>query len=150
MTKIEHYSGPAGQKRLAATLKKHELMGKNAAMAGAFAKQATIEEFAPGQIMLKQEGTDNHLFMILEGEVGIMVNGNQVATSGAGVPIGEMALVDPSGGRSASVIAIKDTVVARFSRPKFITLAKKYPSVWHAIARHLARHVRRHNASFKK
>jgi CRP-like cAMP-binding protein len=149
MTKLEHYTGSAGQKRLAATLKKHELMGKNAAMARAFAKQANVEEFSSGQTLLKQEGTDNHLYMILEGEVGIMVNGKQVATSGAGVPIGEMALVDPAGGRSASVVAIKDTVVARFSRPKFITLAKKYPLVWHAIARHLARHVRRHNKSFK-
>lgn len=150
MTKLEHYSGAAGQKRLATTLKRHELMGKNAAMARDFAKQADIEEFAPGQTLLKQDATDSHLFMILEGEVGIMVNGTQVATSGAGVPIGEMALVDPSGGRSASVVAIKDTVVARFSRPKFMTLAKKYPLVWHAIARHLSRHVRRHNASFRK
>ncbi|HVN27486.1 MAG TPA: cyclic nucleotide-binding domain-containing protein, partial [Candidatus Binataceae bacterium] len=97
----DHYTGTAGQKRLATTLKKHELMGKNAAMAQAFAKQATIEEFTGGQTLLKQDGTDNHLYMILEGEVGIEVNGNRVATSGPGVPIGEMALVDPRGGRSA-------------------------------------------------
>lgn len=149
MTKLDQFTGTAGQKKLAATLKKHELMGKNATMAAAFAKQATIEEFAEGQTLLKQEGTDNHLYMILDGEVGIEVNGNRVATSGAGVPIGEMALVDPAGGRSASVVAIKPTIVARFSRPKFITLAKKYPQVWHAIARHLARHVRKHNLRFK-
>jgi CRP/FNR family transcriptional regulator, cyclic AMP receptor protein len=149
MTKLDQFSGTAGQKRLATTLMKHELMGKNAAMAKAFAKQAIIEEFADGQTLLKQEGTDSHLYMILDGEVGIEVNGNRVATSGAGVPIGEMALVDPKGGRSASVVAIKPTVVARFSRPKFIALAKRYPQVWHAIARHLARHVRKHNLRFK-
>ena len=149
MTKLEQYAGAAGQKRLASALKKHELMGKNAAMATAFAKEATVEEFADGQTLLKQEGTDNHLFMILDGEVAIVVNGNRVAISGAGVPIGEMALVDPKGGRSASVVAIKDTVVARITRPKFLALAKKYPEVWHAIARHLSRHVRRHNARFK-
>lgn len=149
MTKLDQYAGPAGQKRLAATLKKHELMGKDAKMASAFAKQATVEEFSEGQTLLKQDGTDNHLYMILDGEVAIVVNGNRVATSGAGGPIGEMALVDPKGGRSASVIAIKNTMVARIPRPKFLALAKKYPEVWHAIARILSRHVRRHNARFK-
>jgi CRP-like cAMP-binding protein len=150
MTKLEQFTGPAGQKRLATTLKKHELMGKSSAMAAAFAKQATVEEFSEGQTLLKQDATDEHIYLILDGEVGIEVNGSRVATSGAGVPIGEMALVDPKGGRSASVVAIKPTVVARFSRPKFMTLAKKYPEVWHAIARHLSRHVRRHNLQYKK
>ena len=149
MTKREQYSGTAGQKRLAATLKKQELMGKNAAMANAFAKQATIEEFAEGQTLLKQEATDSDVYMILDGEVGIDVNGTRVTTSGPGVPIGEMALVDPKGGRSASAVALKPTVVARFSRVKFMALAKKYPQVWHAIARQLARHVRKHNSRFK-
>jgi CRP/FNR family transcriptional regulator, cyclic AMP receptor protein len=149
MTTLEQFTGTAGQKRLAKALKSHEIIGKNAAMARDFAKQATIEEFTDGQTLLEQHGTDTHLYMILDGEVAIEVNGNRVATSGPGVPIGEMALVDPEGGRSASVVAVRDTVVARIARPKFLTLAKKYPQIWHAIARHLARHVRRHNARFK-
>jgi CRP/FNR family cyclic AMP-dependent transcriptional regulator len=149
MTTLEQFTGTAGQKRLAKALKSHQIIGKNAAMARDFAKQATIEEFTDGQTLLEQNGTDTHLYMILDGEVAIEVNGTRVATSGPGVPIGEMALVDPTGGRSASVVAIRDTVVARIPRPKFLTLAKKYPEIWHSIARHLARHVRRHNARFK-
>jgi len=149
MSQLDQYTGTAGKKRLEKALKSHEIIGKNSAMARDFAKQAVIEEFSDGMMLLKQDASDNHLYMIVSGEVAIEVNGNRVATSGAGVPIGEMAIVDPKGGRSASVVAIKDTVVARISRPKFLTLAKKYPLVWHAIARHLARHVRRHNARFK-
>ena len=145
MSQLDHYSGTAGKKRLEKALRTHEIIGKDAAMARAFAKQAIVEDFPVGKTLLEQNASDSHLYMILEGEVAIEVNGNRVATGGPGVPIGEMALVDPKGGRSASVIAIKDTVVARISRPKFNALAKKYPEVWHSIARHLARHVRRHN-----
>jgi len=149
MSQLDQYTGTAGKKRLEKALKSHELISRNASLARDFAKQATVEEFANGATLLKQDAADSHLFMIIDGEVGIEVNGNRVATSGPGVPIGEMALVDPKGGRSASVVAIKNTVVARITRPKFLALAKKYPSIWHAIARHLARHVRRHNARFK-
>jgi len=149
MNSLDQYTGTAGKKRLEKALKAHEMIAKNSAMARDFAKQAVVEEFADGATLLKQDAKDNDLYMIIDGEVAIEVNGNRVATTAAGAPVGELAIVDPKGGRSASVVAIKDTVVARISRPKFLTLAKKYPSVWSAIARHLARHVRRHNARFK-
>ena len=149
MSQLEQYTGAAGKKRLEKALKSHEMIGKNAAMARDFAKYAAVEEFADGATLLKQDAKDNDLYMIVDGEVAVEVNGNRVATTGAGAPVGELAILDPKGGRSATVVAIKDTVVARISRPKFLSLAKKYPAVWSAIARHLARHVRRHNARFK-
>ena len=148
MSKLDHYSGGGGKQRLAAALESHEIIGHDEALARKFAERATVEEFARGKTLLHQNATDHHVYLILEGEVSIEVNGKRIATSGPGIPIGEMALLDPSGGRSASVVAIKDTIVARITQAKFEALATEYPQIWRAIARELARRVRRHNARF--
>jgi CRP/FNR family cyclic AMP-dependent transcriptional regulator len=148
MGKLDPFTGTEGKKRLAKALKSHELIGNDEALARKFAEQATVEEFSSGKTLLKQRATDKYIYLILDGEVSVEVNGKRVATSGPGVPIGEMALLDPSGGRSASAIAIKDTMVARITQAKFEALAKEYPQIWRGVARQLARHVRRHNARF--
>ena len=63
---------------------------------------ARIEEYKSRQTLLKQNASDKHVYLIISGEVSIEVNGKRIAISGPVVPIGEMALLDPSGGRSAS------------------------------------------------
>ena len=99
--------------------------------------------------MLKQNATDNEdVYLVLEGEVAVEVNGKRLTTSGPGALIGEMALLDPYGSRSASVIATTDTVVARIKHARFAALAKEYPQLWRVVAQELARRVRRHNAHF--
>jgi CRP/FNR family cyclic AMP-dependent transcriptional regulator len=147
MSKLDLFTGPEGKKRLAAALKSHEVVGNNAALARKFAELVTVEEFSSGKILLKQNTTDNEdVFLILEGGVAVEVNGKRIDTSGPGAPIGEMALLDPYGARSASVIAIEDTVVARIKHARFEALAKEYPQIWRSIAQELARRVRRNNA----
>ena len=146
MPKLDPFSGAEGKKRLAAVLKSHEVIGNHAGLARKFAEYAEVVEFPSGKTLLKQNTVDEDVYLILEGEVSIEVNGKRVATSSAGFPIGEMALLDPYGARSASVVAITDTVVARIKHARFEALAKEYPQIWRAVAQHLARHVRRHNA----
>jgi CRP/FNR family cyclic AMP-dependent transcriptional regulator len=146
MSKLDLFSGAEGKKRLAAALKSHDVIGNHGALARKFAEQAEVEEFSSGQTLLKQNATDQDVYLIIEGEVSVEVNGKRVATSGPGAPIGEMAVLDPYGARSASVIAITDTVVAHIKHARFEALAKEYPQIWRAIAQELARHVRRHNA----
>jgi CRP/FNR family cyclic AMP-dependent transcriptional regulator len=147
MSKPDLFTGAEGMKRLATALKSHEVIGNNAALARKFAEEVMVEEFPTGKTLLKQNATDNEdVFLIIEGEVSVEVNGKRIDTSGPGAPIGEMALLDPYGARSASVIAIKDTVVARIKHTRFEALAKEYPQVWRSIAQELARRVRRNNA----
>ena len=146
MSKLDPFTGAEGKKRLAAALKPHEVIGNHAGLARKFAEQATVEEFSSGKTLLKQNAIDEDVFLILEGEVAVEVNGKRIDTSGPGVPIGEMALLDPYGARSASVIAITDTVVARIKHSRFEALAKEYPQIWRAVAQELARRLRRANA----
>jgi CRP/FNR family transcriptional regulator, cyclic AMP receptor protein len=148
MSTVDQFTGPQGKQHLATALSSHEIIGHNEALAHKFAEEATVEEFKSGQTLLKQNAPDNHVYLIVNGEVAIDVNGKRVASSGPGVLIGEMALLDAQGGRSASAIALKDTVVARLTQAKFEALAREYPQIWRGIATQLARHVRRHNARF--
>jgi len=146
MSKLDPFTGAEGKKRLAAALKPHELIANHAALARKFAEQATVEELPSGKTLLRQNAIDEDVYLILEGEVAVEVNGKRIDTSGPGVPIGEMALLDPYGARSASVIAITDTVVARIKHSRFEALAKEYPQIWRAVAQELARRLRRANA----
>jgi CRP/FNR family transcriptional regulator, cyclic AMP receptor protein len=147
MAKLDPFTGTEGKKRLAAALKPHDLIGNNGTLARKFAEQANVEEFASGKTLIMQNATDSEdVYLVLEGEVAVEVNGKRLTTSGPGAVVGEMALLDPYGSRSASVIATMDTVVARIKHPRFETLAKEYPQIWRAVAQELARRVRRHNA----
>lgn len=56
-----------------------------------------------------------------------------------------MALIDPSARRSASVVAIEQTVVAKISEVSFRLLADKYPRVWQLIAVELGERLRERN-----
>ena len=145
MGKLDLFNGPEGKKRLATALKSHEIIDNHAVLARKFAEHATVEEYPAGTTLLKQNYPDEDVLLIIEGEVSVEINGKQIATSGAGAPIGEMAVLDPYGARSASVVAIADTVVARVKHSRFEALAKEYPQIWRAIARELARRVRRYN-----
>lgn len=147
MSKVDLFSGPEGKKRLAAALKAHDVIGNHAALARKFAEQAEVEEFSAGQTLLRQNATDQDVYLIIEGEVSIEINGKRVATSGPGAPIGEMAVLDPYGVRSASVVAITDAVVAHIKHARFEALAKEHPQIWRSIAQELARRVRRYNSS---
>lgn len=147
--KPDLFTGAEGKKRLAAMLKSHEVIGNVGVLARKFAEQVTVEEFSSGKTLLKQNATDNEdVFLILEGQVSVEVNGKRIETSGPGFLIGEMALLDPYGARSASVIAIEDTVVARIKHTRFEALAKEHPQIWRAVAQELARRVRRHNSRY--
>ena len=147
MAKLDPFTGPEGKKRLAAALKPHDLIDNNGTLARKFAEQAEVEEIPSGVTLLKQNATDSEdVYLVLEGEVAVEVNGKRLTTSGPGALVGEMALLDPYGARSASVITTMDTVVARIKPSRFEALAKEYPQVWRAVAQELARRVRRHNA----
>jgi predicted nucleotide-binding protein len=58
---------------------------------------------------------------------------------------GEMSLIDPRARRSASILAIEQTVVAKISEPTFTELAMQFPEMWRRLARCLADRLRKRN-----
>lgn len=99
-----------------------------------------------GETLIEQGGDDNDLFFLLSGMLDVVVNGRRVAKRGPGAHVGEMAAVQPSQKRSASVIAAEDSVVAQLPEPDFADIANRFPQMYRYIAQELARRLLQRNA----
>ena len=101
----------------------------DAKVAEQIAEKAIIRKFSKGDVLIEQNATDRDVFFLLSGEVEIEVDGQITATRKTPRSVGEMAAVDPSERRSATVIAKTDTVVvARVEYRDFNTLCDQFPS----------------------
>jgi CRP/FNR family cyclic AMP-dependent transcriptional regulator len=60
--------------------------------------------------------------------------------------VGDMALIDVSALRSATVRARTETITARVEEPAFTRIAKKFPHIWRALALELARRLNERGA----
>ena len=89
------------------------------------------------------EGTGGvAFFFILEGETSVSVAGEEVATLKSGDYVGELALLDPEGPRSATVTAKTDVVLAAMSAWQFRPFVLAHPDVAWMLLQRLARRLR--------
>jgi CRP-like cAMP-binding protein len=89
------------------------------------------------------EGTGGvAFFLILEGETSVSVGGEEVATLKQGDYVGELALLDPEGPRSATVTAKTDVVLAAMSAWQFRPFVLAHPQVAWMLLQRLARRLR--------
>jgi CRP/FNR family transcriptional regulator, cyclic AMP receptor protein len=142
---INRYKGTSGQRLLIdAILQQPIIYGKND-IATKLAPFSELISYDPGQLIIKQDDTDNDLYLIVVGQVSVVVHGREVAQRTAGEHVGEMSLIDPMQYRSASIIALKPCVVAKLSEELFSGLAIEYPELWRGIARELGNRLRQRN-----
>jgi len=89
------------------------------------------------------EGTGGvAFFFILEGETSVSVAGEEVATLKRGDYVGELALLDPEGPRSATVTAKTDVVLAAMSAWQFRPFVLAHSEVAWLLLQRLARRLR--------
>src|SRR5438552_3462163 len=100
------FAGKTGKKRLLNALKSQMLVAGDGALASDLAKITQLKEFRAGAVIITQGAYDNDIFLIVSGKVSIQVNGREVANRLTGTHIGEMALIDPTAKRSATVVAV--------------------------------------------
>jgi CRP-like cAMP-binding protein len=94
------------------------------------------------------EGTGGVVFFfILEGETSVSVAGEEVATLKRGDYVGELALLDPEGPRSATVTAKTDVVLAGMSAWQFRPFVLAHPEVAWTLLQRLARRLREAQAA---
>jgi len=101
-----------------------------------------IEPNCTDSMFIKQGGADNEIYLILAGSVSILVNGREKARRKTGQHVGDLAAIDPAARRSASVVALEQTVLAKVTEPDFTRLAMKYPIVWRRLALEIAERLR--------
>lgn len=78
-----------------------------------------------------------------------MINGRLRGERGPSDHVGEMAAIEPSQRRSASIVAAEQSVVAKLTEPQLTDLAVRHPEIYRCIARELARRLAQRNAFVK-
>ena len=131
---IEQFQGKEGKRRLEDALLCQKLVQGDRPLAKIFARVGCLIETEVGGVLIKQDDETTSLFMILSGEVDIVVNGTSVAKRSIGDQIGEMALIEPGARRSATVKALKPTVTLEVNEASFYRIAAKHCELWRRVA----------------
>ncbi len=143
---LNRFEGDAGRRLRIDALTSQKIVSGNRALAEELADRVKLRSIGPGEVLLEQGGADNAIYLVLAGAVNIVVNGRVVGRRAPDDHVGEMAAVVPAQKRSATVVAIEDTVVAELSEPELADLGTRYPEIYRCIARELARRLLQRNA----
>lgn len=92
------------------------------------AELAEEVEAEQGAVIIDQGRVGQECYVILEGEAGVYVAGEHVATLGPGSMVGEMALVEHRP-RNASVVSASPMKLVAFDTKAFNTLLTEMPDV---------------------
>jgi CRP/FNR family transcriptional regulator, cyclic AMP receptor protein len=112
------------------------------AIADAICATSELVEIKPGDRLTDQGGHDNDIYLILAGRISIRVNGREMAIRQAGQHVGEMVTINPAATRSATTVALEETIVAKVSEPAFATIAEAHPLLWRRLAKELGDRLR--------
>ncbi|MCO4763025.1 MAG: cyclic nucleotide-binding domain-containing protein [Myxococcales bacterium] len=97
--------------------------------------------FERGDVVFEQGQPGSHVYLILEGEVEVINDGERVARLGVKECFGEMALLD-QGARSASIRCLKDCDLWAISRDDFQDLLDLHPALAKGVIRVLTARLR--------
>ncbi len=142
---LRRFSGQEGRRRVIECLQRQRIINGKEQIATAFAEVVELSYIESGQVLIQQDAADSDLYFVLSGRLAVQVNGRDVAVRGPGQHIGEMALIDTSARRAASVVAIEPSVVAAVKEEVFSELALKDPTLWRLISIELCERLRQRN-----
>lgn len=141
-TIASRFSGSGGRSKLIESLLRQPLIGGDAVVSGKLAKLVEVVETRAGRKLTRQGLGDNDIFFILSGKVSVRVNGREIAVRESGEHVGEMALVDATALRSATVVAVERSVTAKLTEKQFTKLATVHQGIWRRVAVTLAQRLR--------
>ncbi|MFS8047023.1 TIR domain-containing protein [Rhizobium sp. BR 314] len=137
----ERFEGDPGRRLRVEALAGQKMILGNMPLAEEVADVCVIEEYPTGSEVIEQETDTNDIYFMLSGTVQIIVNGHPVAVRGPGDTVGEMAAIQPTQKRSATVVAQSSVVVAKLSEQQFAEIASRHPQLYRAIAQELSRRL---------
>lgn len=135
---LERFQGKDGRVALLKALRNQFLVDGNSDIADKLASASQVNEYAPGTPLFTQGERGSDLGFILSGQVSVRVDEREIATCSAGMHVGEIGLLEPFKGRSATVVAIDTVVAAHVSQTRFTEIARFHPDLWRRMAMELA------------
>lgn len=142
---IERFQGSEGQRRLLATMTEHRLIGGQQEIAEQIIASGELIELAPGTPFIGQGDATTDVYFIVTGSVEVRVNNKVVANRFSGEHVGEMAAIEPTQPRAATVITRETCVLLKVGETKFSEVAQHHPILWKRIAATLARRLEQRN-----
>ena len=135
---LESYQGKEGRGALMNALRGQFLVDGNTDIANMLASATQVKEFTPGTVLFNEGERGGNLFFIIAGQISVRKREQEIAACNAGMHIGEIGLLEPFTGRSATVVAQDTVVAAQISLQKFTEIAELYPNLWRRMALELA------------
>jgi CRP/FNR family transcriptional regulator, cyclic AMP receptor protein len=141
------FTGSGGSHAICEMICKVPFVEGNSEVANQLAAVATIVPYEAGEVLITQGAADTGIYFILSGSVSVARSGRGDIVRCAPTHVGEMATIDPSARRSATIKAREPTVVARVAEPNFSRIANAYPFVWRHLAIELGDRLRQRLAN---
>jgi predicted nucleotide-binding protein len=123
-----------------------KLVQYDGSVASAFAKVLKICEVDARTTIITDGAFDDGVFLILAGSFYTVVRGRTIATRVGGEHVGEMAALNSTQARSASIIAAERSVVGRLSKTEFDLFLQEYPQALAPLARTLSARLLQRNS----
>jgi CRP/FNR family cyclic AMP-dependent transcriptional regulator len=142
---IGRFTTRSGKRKLIEKLLEQYLINGDNTIATAVAKVIQLKSLKKDKKLTVQGGNDNEIYFILSGSVSINVNQRVIASRSNGEHVGEMAMMDSTARRSATVVANEDIIVAKMTEWQFTKLAKTYPVLWQRMATNLVKRLKERN-----
>ena len=98
----------------------------------ALARRAVEVVAAPGQRVIEEGATEEHLFVIVAGRVRVHRGEREITVLGPGTTVGELAALVPEA-RSATVTALVPTTLLRIDRGLLLELLADRPALANGI-----------------
>ena len=135
---LERYQGKEGRAMLLNALRSQFLVDGNSDAATMLAASTQVREFPPGTTLFNEGDRGGDLFFIFSGTVSVRKDDRELATCGAGLHIGEIGLLEPFKGRSATVVAVDTVIAGQIGLQKFTEVSEQHPNLWRRMALELA------------
>jgi CRP/FNR family cyclic AMP-dependent transcriptional regulator len=143
---IQRFEGDAGKRLRIEALLHQKMVAGNQELAESLADCVELIAIHPGDVLIEQGGSDNDVYFILAGALDIFVNGRIVGRRGPNDHVGEMAAIELTQERAASVVAVEESVVAKLTEADFSRFGSRYPEIYRSIAKELSRRLMQRNA----
>ncbi|WP_031342456.1 TIR domain-containing protein [Novosphingobium lindaniclasticum] len=138
---LERFQGERGERLLREVLATNRMLLKAGDCIDELLERSELKSFAAGEVLIEQASDTNELYLIVAGTCDIVVNGRRVGVRGPGNHVGEMAAIQPTQIRSATVIAADTVAALQVSEEVFSDIASRHPDIYRAIAQELSRRL---------
>ncbi len=139
---IERYQGKVGEKLLKEALAEQKLINGDNTIVNFLISHGVLIEAIPNETIIAQDAEDTDIYFILAGSIEVLINKRSVAKRVSGEHVGEMALIHPTGTRSAAIISKEKSVLYKVSEEYFSEIAENNPVLWRRLAAELVKRIR--------